>query len=74
MIGSFSLQSLQHTPEIEFYYEDKAISFTVATLDYLGDDNVLFSYRLVDFEDQWSQQKKKQGDSLYQFKCGDLSA
>lgn len=48
-------QSLQHTPEIEFYYEDKAISFTVATLDYLGDDNVLFSYRLVGFDDQWSQ-------------------
>lgn len=46
--------SLQHTDEINLTYKEETFSFMISTVDYLGDDNVLFSYRLMGFNDQWS--------------------
>jgi len=48
-------QSLQYTSQVDLTYKDETFSFTVSTLDYLGEDNVLFSYRLVGFNDTWSK-------------------
>lgn len=46
--------SLQYTDDIDLTYEEETFSFMISTVDYLGDDNVLFSYRLIGFNDEWS--------------------
>ncbi|MFT6867972.1 MAG: signal transduction histidine kinase/ligand-binding sensor domain-containing protein [Cyclobacteriaceae bacterium] len=48
-------EALPYTSDIELTYQDETFSFIVSTLDYLGDYNVLFSYRLIGFNDKWSQ-------------------
>lgn len=47
-------KSLQYTAQIDLTHQDETFSFNVATLDYLGDENVQFSYRLLGFNDNWS--------------------
>lgn len=48
-------QALPATKSISLTHADETFAFMVSTLDYFGSYNVLFSYRLVGFNDNWSQ-------------------
>ena len=47
--------SLQYIDRIKLSHRDKIFSFTVSTIDHFGDDNALFSYRLLGLDDNWSR-------------------
>ncbi|MCG8698845.1 MAG: response regulator [Bacteroidales bacterium] len=47
--------SFLHTSDIKLTYKDKTCTFHVSTHDYLGNENVQYSYRMVGLNDQWSK-------------------
>lgn len=65
--------SLQHTDQIALTYEDEAFSFTVSTLDYMGKDNVLYTYRLRGFNENWSTLSKSREIRYTNLSPGDFT-
>ena len=46
--------SLQFVDHISLNHRHKTIAFSISIIDYFGDDNVFFSYRLRGLDDLWS--------------------
>lgn len=66
-------RALPFTDQIDLSYREKVFSFTIAPSDYLGNENIIYSYRLVGFKNEWIRFSNRQEIGFTNLKPGDYT-
>ncbi len=66
-------KSILFTDQLSLSYRDNVFSFTIAPTDYLGNENIVYSYRLLGFKNQWIRFNDRQEVGFTNLKPGDYT-